>query len=125
MKALAEKLVSIEREAALEKGPFFLFALFLRENAPDVWDLLVSAPWIEADKFAAFQYLSKKLNKNLTKKELLALSRIVAINQTDPALASINSVMGVEHMCMEVENSNFFGLEIKHAYIITSRRPGA
>ena len=40
---MVEKLASVEREVSSEKGDFRLFALFLREDAQDRWDLLVSA----------------------------------------------------------------------------------
>jgi hypothetical protein len=122
MKALIEKLVALEREAATERGAFLLFALFLREDAPDVWDLLVSAPWIEADKGGALKYLVGKLSEKATPEELTKISRIVVIDQANPALGAIQSAMHVEHGTAEIQNSNFFGLQIKHAYIITSRR---
>ena len=125
MKALVEKLRKLEQEVATEKGPFQLFALFLREDAPDVWDLLVSAPWIEADKGAALRYLAIKLNESATPQELTILSRIVIIEQANPALAAMQSAMNVEHGSAEIQGSNFFGLQIKHAFVITSRRADA
>jgi len=48
MKELVEKPRKLEAEIAAEKGPFLLFALFLRQDAADRWDLVVAAPWIEA-----------------------------------------------------------------------------
>jgi len=47
MKQILDKFVSLERDIASEKGEFSLFALFLREDAEDNWDLLASAPWLE------------------------------------------------------------------------------
>ncbi len=38
---------------AAEKGAFDLFALFLREDAPNKWDLLIAADWIDQDKAGA------------------------------------------------------------------------
>jgi hypothetical protein len=125
MKPLVEKLATLEREVSAEKGAFLLFALFLREDAPDVWDLLVSAPWIEADKGAAFKYLAGKLSGVATPEELTKISRIVVIEQSNPALAAMQSAMHVEHGTVEIQNSNFSGLQIKHAYVITSQRAGA
>jgi hypothetical protein len=124
-KALVDKLKALEGSVSAEKGPFLLFALFLREDAPDVWDLLVSAPWIEANKGAAFKYLATKLNQVATPEELTTLSRIVVIEKANPALAAIQSAMQIEHGSAEIQNSNFFGLHIKHAYIITSLRSDA
>lgn len=122
MKIFAEKLRAVEREIAAEKGPFLLFALFLREDAADHWDVLVSAPWLEADKGAALRYLAPKLQAVASAAELEKLSRIVIIGRNQPALAAIQSAFQVEHGFAEAINNNFNGLKIEHAYIITSRR---
>src|SRR5208283_5659406 len=61
MKEIVQKLVEAEREMAEEKGPFLIFALFLREDAPDRWDVIVAAPWVTADKAGALQYIANKL----------------------------------------------------------------
>jgi hypothetical protein len=49
LKAMIEKLKKAEAATAAERGAYALFALFLRKDAPGRWDLLVSAPWIEAN----------------------------------------------------------------------------
>ena len=54
--------------------------------------------------------------------DLSKLSRIAIIEQTNPALGAIQSAFHVEHGMAEVQSSNFFGLQIKHAYIITARK---
>lgn len=122
MKEITEKLRSLEQNISEEKGGFLLFALFLREDAPDRWDLLVSAPWIPKSKNTALKYFSNKLVQSLNQKELLKLSRIAIIESDDPALSAIQQAMHVEHGLAEIKDSIFFGLQIKHAYIITSRR---
>ena len=122
MKEFVEKLRQVELQVAEEKGPFLLFALFLREDAPDLWDLLVAAQWIETNKGEALRYLVPKINALATPEELARLSRIVIIEAGQPALAAIHSAFHIEHSIAEVQNSNFFGLQINHAYIITSRR---
>ncbi len=124
MKEFAEKLLPVEQQISAEKGQFLLFALFLREDAPNLWDLLVSAPWIEADKGQALRYIVPKLQAVATREELAKLSRVAIIEKGQPALAAIQSAFHVEHGLAEVQSSNFFGLQIKHAYIITSRREG-
>jgi hypothetical protein len=122
MKAFAEKLSVVEQSIAEEKGPFLLFALFLREDAPDLWDILVSAAWLENNKGEALRYLVPKLQKVASAGELSKLSRIVIIEKNQPALAAFQSAFHIEHGVVEVQSSNFFGLQIKHAYVITSRR---
>jgi hypothetical protein len=122
MKEIVEKLRVLEQNIAAVKGKFSLFALFLREDAPDRWDLLVAAPWIPKNKNTALKYFSDELIRTLDQKELLKLSRIAIIESHEPALAALQQAMHVEHGLAEIKDSNFFGLQIKHAYIITSQR---
>jgi hypothetical protein len=122
MKEIAEKLAQLEQEIAEGKGSFLLFALFLREDAPDLWDLLVSAPWITRNKERSIKYLADRAKEALKPDELLKLSRIVVIEQDNPALEALQRAISIEHGMTEIENSNFFGLQIKHAYLITSKR---
>ncbi|MBF0370639.1 MAG: hypothetical protein HQL52_14400 [Magnetococcales bacterium] len=113
----------MEREISEEKGNLFLFGLFLRENAPNRWDLLVGADWVEADKDAAMTYLVDHLNACLTMDELILLSKVVLITSDNPGLKAINATQ-VEHGMIEIAGVVFSGLEIKQAYIITAKRPG-
>jgi len=126
MKQLVEKLVTMEREISEERGTFALFALFLREDALDKWDLVASAPWLEEDKKESLAYLSDRLRSHLTDEELLSFSRIVLVDRDNPFLEAIKKAIqkavSLEHGIVEVKDSNFFGLEISHAYIITSKR---
>jgi len=122
MKEIVNKLRAIEREIAVEKGPFLFFALFLREDAPDLWDLMVAAPWITGDKPSALKYIAEKVKTGLEVDELLKISRIVLIEEKNQALEALQQAIHVEHGAAEIEDSNFWGLPIKHAYLITSRR---
>src|SRR3954466_14542756 len=89
MRDLAEKLRGLERTLSEEKGPFNLFALFLREDAPDVWDLVVAAKWIEDDRPAALLDISKRVRAFLRQDEITKISRVVIVERTDPALKAI------------------------------------
>ncbi len=120
MRDLAEKLRRLERSLSDEKGPFNLFALFLREDAPDVWDLVVAAKWIEDDRPAALADISKRVRDSLRPDEITRISRVVVVERTDPALRAIASAMSIEHGLAEVANSTFFGLAIRHAFMITA-----
>jgi hypothetical protein len=122
MKEIVEKLVRAEQEMAAEKGAFLLFAMVLREDAPDVWDLVVASPWIATDKSSSLRYISDKVRSILDANELVKLSRIVLIEPDNPALAAFQQAIHVEHGIAEIKDGDFFGLQIKHAYLITSRR---
>ena len=120
MKQTIEKLASLERDIASEKGEFSLFALFLREDADNTWDLLASAPWLEVDKRESLDYLVNQLRSRLDTQELLSLSRIVLLEEDNPVLEAIHKAIKVKHGMAEVRDDLSFGVPIKHAYIITS-----
>ncbi|NQS98456.1 MAG: hypothetical protein HQ591_08385 [candidate division Zixibacteria bacterium] len=122
MRQLAEKLIAMEREISSEKGPFSLFALFLREESPNRWDLVVSAPWIKVDEVSALRYMSNSLQSYLNIEDIIFISRIIFIDVNNPELDNIHKFISMEHTITEVKNCIFFGLDIRHAYIITSKR---
>jgi hypothetical protein len=122
MKELIDKLGKIEKDISAEKGPFLLFALFLREDAPDLWDLLIAANWVEKNKAESLKYISTHLSKSLKPDELIKLSRILLIDSNNPGLKAIHKTIHIEHGNAEIKDSNFFGLQIKHAHLITSKR---
>jgi hypothetical protein len=62
------------------------------------------------------------VQKTLSKEQLLKLSRIAIIDESNPALEAFQRAMHVEHGIAEIQDSNFFGMQIKHLYLITSRR---
>ncbi len=117
-----EKLASLERELSGEKGDFSLFGLFLREDAQDEdkWDILVAAPWLDADKKEGLAYLAKEIQQRLESDELLSISRIVVLERSNPTLEAIHKAVNVKHDRTEVRDSNFFGIQITRAYINTS-----
>jgi hypothetical protein len=122
---LTDSFTRLESEIAKEKGDFALFALFLREDVPDRWDLIISAPWATADRKAALEYVINRIRSQLGAPVLTDLSRIVFVDPQDVAVQNLNRAIHVEHGSVEVKDSNFFGLPVKHAYIITSKRPNA
>lgn len=118
------KFAKLLEEINTERGDLSLFALVLREDAADKWDVLAAAPWMEVDRGSALKYLAEKLTRRLKKQELLDLSRIVVLEEGNPALEAFLRAMHVDQgSAAEVESSNFFGLPIKHALIFQAKRP--
>ena len=122
---LVERFARLETEIAQERGDFALFALFMREEVPDRWDLMVSAAWAGGDNAAAVNYLVAQITSKLGDGDLVSLSRIVVIDPEDAAVRMLNRNVHVEHGNVEVRDSIFSGLAIKQAHIITSNRPPA
>jgi len=121
MRELAEKFAALEREITEERGEFTLFALFLREDVDNKWDVVVSAPWLGGEEKRELDYFAKKIQSHLRPDELVTLSRIVLAEPSSEAVKAVNKAISVEHGIAEVLDSSFFGLQIKHAYIITSK----
>src|SRR5437867_8326091 len=122
---LTEKFTRLESQIAQEKGDFVLFALFMREDVPDRWDLLVSAPWVGSNKREAVEYFVNQIKSRLGEQDLTSLARIVVVDPQDAAVQALNRAVQIEHGGVEVRDSTFFGLTVKPAYIITSQRPQA
>ena len=121
MKNLLERFIKLEREVSKDMGAFNLFALFLREDEQDLWDIVVAAPWPVGDKMRAYQYLTGKLQKEFTPNEFLHFSHIVIIDNDNPGLPDVTETVHVEHGIVELRDQVFFGHAIKHAYFITSQ----
>ncbi|TWI61249.1 hypothetical protein LZ24_03459 [Desulfobotulus alkaliphilus] len=122
MKEQIEKFQKVEKSLSESKGQFELFALFLREDSPGRWDLLISAEWVRANKKASINTIIEEIRKELSDPELLMLSRIVILDKDDETLKAIHRARRVEHGLAEISDSSFSGLAIKHAYLITSQR---
>ena len=122
---LKGRFSELETKIAADKGGFTFFALFMLEDVPDRWDLIVSAPWTGDDKRAAVEYFVNEIKSKLGGSALIGLSRIVVVDPQDPAMQAINRAIQIEHGAVEVRDTYFFGLPIKNAYIITSNRPPA
>ena len=113
------------RELSTEKGEFDLFGLFLRTEAPDKWDLVVSSPWLEQGKLKALSEFVEKLNVAIGEEQVLSLSRVVTLNADDPALHAVTRAVKVnlDDDPIEMHDSDLFGLPIRHAYILRAKRP--
>ena len=121
MKELLDRFVEIELTLSRENGAFSLFALFLREDAVDRWDLIVAAPWVDADRKDALSRITQAIQARFTPEELSQLSRVVLVDLANPAVDAVNRAIRIRHGQGEIRDSNFFGLQIKHAYVITSQ----
>jgi hypothetical protein len=122
IKHLLDKLESLEKKTADEKGEFSLFGLFLREDAENRWDLVVAAPWLNSDSLEDLNYLASRLKTCLQDNELLSISRIVILDLNDPITQIINNNWRVVRGgSLELNHPQVFNLPFKYAYIIISQ----
>ena len=120
MNQLIEKFSELEKELSEEKGEFSLFALFGREDAFYMWDVVISAEWAEKNNNEMLKYLVSKLQKKLTKEEMLMLSMVVVLEPTNAVVEDVNRTIKVKHGNVEFDNHDFNGVFVKHAHILTS-----
>ena len=121
MKAeLVQSFVRLEQAIVKERGECALFALFAREDLPDRWDLVIAAPWITSQKEGA-EFVVSEIKQSMGAVVLTDLSRIVFVKPSDAPVVAINKAIQVKHSVVEVKDSDFFGLPIRHAFIITSQ----
>ncbi len=114
---LAEFIVTVEKT----RGPFELFGLFKREDAPTGWDLVVAAPWLERGKLKALSEFVRELSNALGVEALSDFSRIVTLHRNDPAYSAVLNAIGSDKPPIERSGENLFGLPVEQAYILRAR----
>lgn len=118
---VVKKFMSIEKEVAKEKGSFVLFGLFEREDTPNMWDMVISASWLDVKKKENYDYFARKINAKLTAQEVVMLSRIVLLAPSEPFVERVTSAVKTQHNNPRFTNCIFNGVFIKDAYIISSK----
>lgn len=116
-----EKLIAILNEITAEKGEPNLFGLFLRREAPNVWDLFIASPWVEKDRRKALAYLADKVKAHFTSDELLSLSRIFILESHYPLLQAIFDAIPAGKEQAVFRNVDFLGLEIRRGYVLKAQ----
>jgi len=116
-------LAAILKEVAKEKGELSLFGLFLRDEAPNVWDLVVAGQEFEKDQTEMLSYFVRKIKTHFLSDELMSLSRITILDAGNPVLEAILNAMPFGQEKVEFRDEDFNGYEIKRAYIFKAKRP--
>jgi hypothetical protein len=121
MKTFFDILYSVEKILSEERGHFNFFAVFLREDSNDKWDVLLSASWLSMENINDLKYISNVLKSRLGN-DYNMLSKIVIIEKKDPFLDLMYSAINIEHGRVEFYDCRFSNIFVKHALIITSRK---
>ena len=116
-----KQLRRVMNEITKEKGKFALFGLFLRDDALDKWDLVISAPWLEENKLKGLGEFVEKMASIVGEEQFLTLSRVVTLNHDEPSLKAILHEVQVDNDFVELKGRNLFGLPINHAYILQAK----
>lgn len=115
------KLWAMEKEIAVEKGQFVLFAVWHRSGSyADSADVVVAAPWIDPDTREGARYVSEFVSRSLTESDLLRISGVIALGKDHPVVADVTSALDVKGFQLHCENCQFGNIQIDCAVIITS-----
>ncbi len=130
MKEILDKLKSAVQ--ALEKGhgSILLFALFLREDFLEKWDIVVSASWLKSTEMEAYKLVVSKIQEVLSPSELVQFSRVVILDNTDPVVSFFQEVCPLTNGGFKESPKDFsvepfsekFEFTIKKAYILRCQK---
>ena len=110
-------------DIASQKGDFTLFGLFLRADAPgSVWDLVVSAPWLEAWAIEPINQLAQLLIASMGRERFLRLASVVALDETDPFVETVLTRFPVDDGELRVHPGNISRLDLEDAVILRAKR---
>jgi hypothetical protein len=129
--AFVKSVASAAAAMADASGPFTFFALMQRRGGVGTWDLVVAAPWLDAEKVESFEYVNRKLGEVLHRKEARQLSRTVVLPASDIRIrAFIDGLYATGHPVstnaagpIRLRNFEFSGVQIRRAYIIFAGDP--
>ena len=117
MNGFFEKIKSIGREIEAEVGGVALFGVFKPAERPQLWDVIVSADWVDEDGTPAIYYVGRKLQERLDETDLVSLSRVEALSPSTDFVRSVLDAVHVTGEGVKVEYRAFHGILMAEAYI--------
>ncbi|MCF2491957.1 hypothetical protein [Dyadobacter chenhuakuii] len=119
MREIVKKFIQIEEETAREMGAYTFFALLLRENSANRWDIVVASKWINEDKSAARSYLAKKVQDALDVTEIVKISHIAILDNDLFEVPEFLEDVNLQHGSTRFKDEEFSGQQIERGYVIT------
>ena len=110
-------------DIAAKKGEFTFFAMLRRTDSPGTWDLVVSAPWLEAGKLKAVSELVKMLSDSIGEGSLREFSRIATVSGDEPAVRFILDNLPVDDGEFRAQSTELLALDIEDGIIFRAMAP--
>ncbi len=118
----SEKLAEVLAGLARDQGPFDLFGAFVREDAPEGWDLVMAASWLRSDDAEALRFIAGRVQDALSTSELRDLSRLVVLDEGTPFLEAVLAICRVEEGVKVLGPTELGGIAILKAWIFACSR---
>src|SRR5439155_21044617 len=121
----------LEKELSAEKGGFSFFGLLQRVGikpgstgvtALPEYDLVVAAPWLDANSDVHLQNLIATVQHALTVDEWRRISAVVILPVNHPGIIHMNEFIETEHSDIHQENNIVDGFKLRSGQVITSKR---
>ena len=90
MTAMLEKLKRVAETVNSERPKLHFFALVHRVDAPDRWDLLVSADKLKPWSMDALKYVAALLKTELTVDEIVRIAQVVVLPRDSKVIISLS-----------------------------------
>ena len=120
---LLQILPSIQQDIAHDKGKFTLFAMLQRDNGLDLWDIVVSAPWIGESTSPTLHLVFEALKGRLGAEDMLTISRVVALRSNElfvrEMLAYLLTRPRTESPWIEFADEEIYGIEYRRGFVFT------
>lgn len=126
MKAILDKLKAVLSALEKEYGPILVFALFLRTDPLEKWDIVIAASWLNPNELSSYKIVNSKIQEMLSPSDLVQLARIVILSDHDPVVSFLQDSETVTNGHFgEVAGEVFtdkFGFTIKQAYLLRCQK---
>lgn len=121
MQNLIEKFQFVVEDLENEHGELTLFGLFLREEAFEKWDVLVSASWLSPGSLESYTLINSSVQKYIKNENLIKLSRIVILSTDNPFVKKLQETWTGKGQ-YQLQNAQTFSdalsFNIKTAYLL-------
>jgi hypothetical protein len=122
------KLRALEKEIAIEKGEFTLFAIWHRLGSYlGSADIVVCAPWIDRESHEGADYISERVAKTLRIDEIGFVSGVIPLAKEDLVVRTVLGTMFVRHGWIQLFDTavahNYDRIRVDRALIITAGDP--
>lgn len=120
-----EKIRKAMRDITHTHGPFTFVAVMRRKDALGDWDLVVSAPWLEAGKLRALSELVQLLEASAGQGFVAQFARVATISNDNPTVRRLLAEKPVDESLgvRQLQNVELFGLDIDEAIIFRAMKP--
>ncbi|MBI5273406.1 MAG: hypothetical protein HY861_05445 [Chlamydiia bacterium] len=129
MKEILEKLKSIVVNLEKDHGPILIFALFLREDPLEKWDIVVSASWLNPGDMNAYNTIIDRFRGVLVQADLMQFSRLVILDANDPVVSFLQDSCVITNGHIETLPGDVFSekfkFTIKSACVLRCQRLSA